>query len=270
MNTIIKREDFKHNFLANIIIRFDFKGIFENELEKSVSNLKEMLKEHHYDYIRKEHAQEIDFKINDPEFLGSIPPANVKKQPVYIFNNEEKGLIFKISPTFAIINNLNKKYISFSEYAPFLIEIINLLQKTPFFNITRFGIRKINICILKDINKLYDYFNKEHFYLYDQEGTQTYQQSQTYTKEEYNINLIRNIILGKYDEQPAYQIAIDADIYTSSKEKIIDIIQNESQINTMNDILFEIYTNMLTNKLIKQLSENEFNDNLLVGVKDNG
>jgi len=38
----------------------------------------------------------------------------------------------------------------------------------------------------------------------------------------------------------------------------------------MNDILFEIYTNMLTNKLIKQLSENEFNDNLLVGVKDNG
>lgn len=270
MNTIIKREDFKHNFLANTIIRFDFRGIFENELEKNVSILKKTLKEHYYDFIKLEQAQEIDFKINDPELLNSIPSTNIRKQPVYVFNNEEKGLIFKISPTFAIINNLNKKYISFSEYAPFLIEIINLLQKTPFFNITRFGIRKINICILKDINKLYDYFNKEHFYLYNQKGTQTYQQSQTFTKEQYNINLIRNIVLGKYDEQPAYQIAIDADIYTFSKEKITDIIQDESQINKMNDILFEIYTNMLSNKLIEQLSKDKFNDTLLVGVKDNG
>lgn len=262
------RTDLKHNFLDNIIIRFDFNGIFENELEKCVSTLKKTLKKNKYNFAHEEYAKEVDFKINDPD-IELISPTNIRQQKVYVFHNVEDGLTFKISRSFAIINSSNKKYMSFSDYAPPLIEIINILKTITYFNITRFGIRKINICILKDITKLYNYFKKEHFYLYDKEKTQIYEQRQTYIQNQYNINLIRNIVLGKYDENSAYQIAIDADIYTLSSEQIDELLNNHSKINEMNNILFEIYISMLTKKFIKQLTRDIFVDNNLIGVVKN-
>ena len=141
--TNIQRKDFKYNFLKNIIIRFDFQGVFEPELENILPDIKPYLKEKNFTRYNKRNDNTINININDMQ-----PPIfnNFQNQIIHSFVNDDSGYMLDISNNFICLNIRSTTYSPFEEYAKLISDIIKIYkEKIDFFTITRIGIRKINV-----------------------------------------------------------------------------------------------------------------------------
>lgn len=275
MKSNITREHFKNNFLKNVIIRFDYIGITETELDAVLTKIKPVLKEHGYDRLRNEYTTELDFQLQDPEALEvtSIPVREVRQQKVYVFTNDNRGMEFRISSLFAFISVNSQKYIPFSEYSETLIEVMNILkQDVSFFSGTRFGIRKINQCIMKDISHINDYFEPKYFQIFDSgKGglSKIHEAKDCFSELTHNVNLIRTIVAGEYDNDVAHQVILDTDIYVVGYDRINELISNYDIVNQMNEELFNFYKDALTDEFIVNLGKDVFEDCNIIGVEKN-
>lgn len=273
----IKRGNINYNFLKNIIIRFDFQGMDESELEAVLSEISPYLKEDKVGYIskNKQISKEWDIDIDDPENIENegLSLRNVREQNIYVFQNRDPQVSLKISSTFAVISIKKTKYVDCIQYCDTLNHIMRIVQeKVPYFNCTRFGLRKINQCYLLDINKLNEYFEEKHFKLFsfgDNSSTKVRQVKDNMFIKEYNLNFTRSIIQGEIEGKEAHQINIDADIYLLGDENNKKIISGEKQISEMNNILFELYKDSVTEKFLQQLIDGQFDENIIKGVIKN-
>lgn len=131
----IKREDLKHNFLKKIIIRADYRGVDQDEIDVSLPMIKKYLNENGYVKCRKEVAKEIDFQLEDPDNNDDIISKvnNIRKSIVYSFQNGEDGIFIKISPSFVFVSIEMAKYKNCLTYCKELDEVIKLIQKNSRF-----------------------------------------------------------------------------------------------------------------------------------------
>lgn len=274
MKKEIDRNYFKNNFLKKIIVRFDFTGVLEQEIEENMPGLQSKFKAKGYDEFRNEYSSEIDFQVEDPEFIevNGLPVNEIRKQKSYVYRNSENGIEIKISAWYAYVSVENKNYVSFSEYSRDLTDAVNSLKEhLSFINFTRFGIRKINQCIIKDLDLLNHYFEKEYYQMIAKEHgylSKLYQTKDCYMDGDYNVNLIRTVITGEYEGKPAYQVILDADVYITGN-KIEDLLKDESYIKDMNSNLFELYKASITDDFIKKLGHEDFYDKNIIGVARN-
>lgn len=271
----ITREKLKHNFLKEIIIRIDFSGVSDIELESIIPDIKKLLGNKGYNKFNVEFATEMDFQVEDPELIEieGIPVKDIRRQQVYVFGNKVAGIQLKISSVFAFVIIRKTKYINFFEYSNTLIDVVKIIkEKIAFFDGIRFGLRKINNCLLTDIEKINDYFEKDFFNLFhieENSETKIFNAKDCLAYEEYNINLTRTVLSGEIDGKPAYQVVLDSDIYLIDNEKIADIISSDEQMKIMNDMLFEIYKSVITEKLLDKLQKDIFEDDFILGVDSN-
>lgn len=63
----IDRKKLKYNFLKKIIIRFDYDGMDDTELDQVISSISMELKKHDYTSRTVETEKEMQFEFNDPE-----------------------------------------------------------------------------------------------------------------------------------------------------------------------------------------------------------
>lgn len=280
MKSNIKREDIKYNFLKNIIIRFDFQGVDERELDSVISEIGVYLKKEENGYISKnlEVSREMDFDIDDPEQIEreGLWVKNVREQKVYVFQNKDPRVTLKISTTFAFISIKRTKYVNCLQYCNTLIYIMkNIMEKIPYFSCLRFGLRKINQCVLLDIDKLNDYFEKSHYQIYvysldpQKSRIKVVKRTDNMFIEDYNLNLTRGILQGELQGQEAYQINLDADLYILGDEKVKEVITDDTCVEAMNEILFNIYKDSITEGFLQQLIDGSFNSNLVKEVMKN-
>lgn len=273
----INRADIKYNFLKKIIIRFDFQGMDESELDSIISEIGIYLRKEENGYISKniEISRKMDFDVDDPELIEKegLFAKNVREQKVYVFKNRDPQVEFQISSTFAVISIDKTKYVDCLQYCKTLIYIMKIvMEKIPYFYCLRFGLRKINQCFLFDINTINNYFEKSHYQIYrfgKNSRIKTVEHTDHMFIENYNLNLTRTIVHGKMEEKDAYQINLDADLYLLGDEEVKRIIQNQSCVKNMNDILFELYRDSITEEFLQQLMDGTFDSNLVKGVMKN-
>lgn len=267
----VNRLDLKHNFLKEIIVRMDYVGIVQMELDGIISEIKNVLIAKGYKRFEREFATELDLQLEDPEDMEitSLPVKEVRKQSVNVFIDDNKKIQLKISPLCIFISTHCEHYIEFNEYANNLMEIVNLLKKEiTFFNPVRFGIRKINKCIISDICLINDFF-KEKYYS-PNKRTKVYQVKDCYEDGKDNVNFIRTVIKGMNGENIAYQVVLDTDIYVYEQEEIEKLMNDSSEIQKMNEKLFEIYKSVLTEEFLVKLQQNIFDLQGIEGVENNG
>ena len=274
MGKEIKREHLKNNFLKNIIVRYDYTGIAEVELDRIIAKVKPIFREAGYKKLIEEYATELDFDLQDPENIQEVLPIKDKrKQKVYVFINEEKAIKCKLSTRFALVTIQSGKYIAFSEYSETLIAVMKVIKdEVEFLDCARFGVRKVNQCIIKDIHKLNNYFKPDCFNIYGLEkgySTKLYESKDCFSEGNYNINFNRVVIQGEYLDEVAYQLILDSDIYITDENKISELFSNTAEIATMNERLFELYKESLTEGFIVELGKEEFSDNGIIGVEKN-
>lgn len=271
----LTRSDLKHNFLKTIIIRFDFSGISEPELENVISEIKPILHSKGYNKLSIQWATEMDFQLEDPESIEieGLPIQDIRRQKVYVFGNQTEGIQLKLSPVFAFILIEKTKYIDFSDYSSTLLEIVSVIKKKiPFFNPTRFGLRKINQCIINDRNRINDYFEPAYFHLFsldDRDFTKIFSAKDCFIHENNNINFSRTIVSGELDGNTAYQLVLDSDIYVLETDVMIQLLDNPSMLTPMNELLFNVYKQVLTEDFIQKLQMDIFAESDIKGVEKN-
>lgn len=274
MKSDIDRRFFKNNFLKKIIVRFDFTGVLEQEIEEQMTKLQPIFKGKGYDVFKNEYSTEMDFQVEDPELIEAqgLPVREIRKQKAYVYENRDKGIEIKLSAWYAYVSVESKNYISFSEYSNDLMDAVHILKDNlKFINFTRFGIRKINQCIIKDLSRLNCYFEKEYYQVFAKEHnclSKLYQTKDCYKDNDYNINLVRTIVTGEYEDEPAYQVILDTDVYINGK-KIEEMLDEEKNITMMNEKLFELYKESITEKFIAELGKENFEDKNVIGVTKN-
>lgn len=271
----VKRENLKNNFLKNIIVRFDYTGISEVELDSIIAKVKPIFKNDGYNKLKEEYLTEMDFRLQDPESIETdgLPVKEIRKKRAYVFINDEKGIECKLSTQFTFVSIQSQKYISFSEYSKTLMNVITTLKnEVEFLNCIRFGIRKVNQCIIKDIYSINQYFDTKFFQIYGLDSGNTpklFENKDCFVTGKYNVNLTRMVIMGEYDDEVAYQVVLDSDIYITKSEDINELFNGDTEITTMNEKLFALYKEALTETFIEKLGKEDYSDSNIIGVEHN-
>lgn len=267
----VKREDIKFNFLKKIIIRIDFDGIEQLELEKAIEQISLILKDEGYTSRRTELCSGFELGINDPVLRGDELPTvqHVNAKKIYVFGKSDCDIKVKISTSFTLIDINKTKYVDCLKHIGLLLRVVNSVKKeSGYFRVKRIGLRKINNCIFRDIEKLNDYFKKEYFPLIRYQNCtdiKTMELSDTFSVDDrYNINFKRSIVQGEYNNQKAYQVVLDSDIYLYSEEII-----SEQEFEIINDYLYSLYINCLTCDFINKLMGEGVDNKEIIGVESN-
>lgn len=275
MKSDIKRKDLKNNFLKNIIVRFDYTGIAEVELDRIIAKVKSIFKADGYNKLKEEYLTEMDFQLQDPESIemDALPIKEIRKKRAYVFVNDEKGIECKLSTQFAFVSIQSQKYISFVEYSGTLLRVINILrEEVEFLNCVRFGIRKVNQCIMKDIYSLNKYFDTKFFKMYGLDKRHVpklFESKDCFVDGKYNINLIRMVVMGEYDDEAACQVILDSELYITKMKDINELFNGNTEITAMNEKLFELYKEALTEAFIEELGKEDYSDSNIIGVERN-
>lgn len=274
----VDRGVLKYNFLKKIIIRFDYDGMDDAELDQVISDISIELKKHDYVERTLETAERIGILSDDPENaeeeLGY--GRRSREQKMFVFHNQNPQVKLKISASCACITIEKTRYVNCLTYCHVLGKVMTIISgKVPFFRYTRFGLRKINECFLTDIDQLNEYFEPSHFQIFrfGKDGDvreKVMQLRESFEIAEYNMNLVRTIIRGEIEGQIAYQINYDSDIYLFEEDSIAELVQREEKIKEMNDWLFCIYKDAVTEKFLNQLIDGTFDENIILGVEANG
>lgn len=165
----INRSSFKHNFLKQIIIRLDFQGILQAEMEKVLLQVKPYLKEKGFNRYEQQINNEVDLDINPNGIFNAVNAVkDIRNIVIHSFVNDNNGYIVDLSIKHICIKVNAAKYVPFEEYSSIFMDISNVYETTiDFFTIKRFGLRKINFCFVKDIKCINKYFNRRYFDCYD-------------------------------------------------------------------------------------------------------
>lgn len=275
----IGREALKYNFLKKIIIRFDYDGMDDTELDQVLSDVSLKLKEHGYTNRTTETATEMQIQFDDPESgnYSEVYGKKVREQKVFVFHNENPQVKLGISSSSACINIEETKYVDCLIYCDVLWKVMKIISesgKVPFFEFKRFGLRKINQCFLRDIKCLNKYFEPAHFHVFKFQDESSIKEKVMQIREsleiaDYNVNLNRMLIRGELGGEEAYQVNYDADIYLLD-ESIEELIQNKEKIAEMNNWLFALYKDAVTETFLNQLIEGTFDRDMIIGVEANG
>lgn len=272
----IQRKNIKYNFLKTIIVRFDFQGVFDSEMEKLLPLIKPYLKEKNFTRYTKRKNNTLEVNFNSAVLQTPIL-NNVQNQIIHSFINDDSGYVLDISNSFVCLNIRSTSYSPFEEYNDLISYIIKFYKKhIDFFSVTRIGIRKINECILKDKNKINEFFSQDYFrYFSLNKDVHNFFSDKKDTFgfcDKYKGNLSCKIEQGEINSAEHYKLTLDIDIYIDNIQLINETNDYKLELEEMNNIIFDIFVNALTEKLKQALVADEndfkFNDDLL-GVERN-
>ncbi len=250
------REDFKFNFLKNIIMRLDFEGVFKTELEKVLPAVKPLLKDNGFSRYEKKTAGQIEISVKseDATFSALKRPDAIE---AHGFINYDRGYELVVSEKFIYLAVGSSKYIPFEEYSSIFVNVVRQFKNSvDFFTPNRLGIRKTNICMVEKISKTREMFSPVLLGYYD--GLEGVKNMKSLRREffEYdncNVNLFGGIELGKSQDKRCYKVTLDIDGFSDDESAIGKILDEQSELQEMNDILFAVYTSVLSDSFIADL-----------------
>ena len=279
------RSRFKHFFLKKVIFRLDYDGLLDTDVSKVVSNIRD--KYYSYGLSNMNIKQEnninikIDSDLNTPE-SERVALNGYNKNTVYCFESNNGEIIEIGRNFFSFCIKDVKQYKSFDDYKELLIETIIALNKTTqFFKMIRIGLRKINMCYLKNINSLNKYFTQSAFnfkqtvtdlpeYQCVNSKFTSFLIKDTY-KINYNRATIDGVMEGKNGKnEPLNLIVTDIDVYKDDMIKISSELKNKKSIekclDNQNIIEFEVFQSSITDLMKSELSKDCFNNKEIRGV----
>ena len=261
----IKRSDLRRNFLKEVIMRLDFQGVFQPEMENILIKIKPYLREHSF--------TRYDQKITN-QIMASGDVPDLKSEMVHVFTNESSGYMVELSTSNIVLTVSSQAYSPFEDYSQVFSHLADVYrQNIDFFTVQRFGLRKINVCFVKDKKAVSKYFSQAYYNCEEPIlgfSTNSVIRRDTLSDNNRNINMNYAVEEGKIGEESIYKITLDTDIYLTSKEDIEQTVFEEVALNDLNEIIFKIYINVITDELIGVLSKDESpSPEEIMGVDDN-
>lgn len=273
-STDVNRSSFKYNFLKQIILRLDFQGVLPTEMEGILSKIKPFLKDKSFNRYEQRVESEIEIPMGVFQASNEQPMPSVHNINIHCFIDENKGYSVDLSTNFICMKVNAAKYIPFDDYADTFIGLASIYRETiDFLTVKRFGLRKINFCFLKKIESLNTYFNPQFFSsfnLFENTEVLANEKKENFKTDNCNINLMCSVNQGQLGGNIIYKVSLDSDIYIDNAKDIETIIFESKHIANLNDKLFSIYLETITDEFGKMLanSETEWSDEI-IGVEKN-
>jgi len=273
-NKLLERNAFKNNILKQVIMRLDFQGVLPTEMENVLIPVKSFLKENGFTRYDKRIENELEIPMGMIQPNLEISGPNIKSIEVHSFTDENKGYSIDLSVNFICLKVNETKYIPFDEYADVFMGISKIYNNNiDFFTVKRFGLRKINFCFLKQLNKLNKYFSTEYYNynkLYDNTNNLVSERKETFGVDNFKVNLLHGISQGQLDRDVIYKVVLDADIYIDEQEYIKKLIFDDGNIYVLNNKLFDIYIDAITEEFAELLKKDDFDfSSEIIGVERN-
>ncbi len=279
------RNRIKHHFLKQIIFRLDFEGLLEKDVEECVFELRQKFYGAGFTHMnrRTENQADIQIKID----------LNVSSENEYSVNSVNEGVVYNFSSDvneeielsknfFTLTIDADKEYKTFDKYISLLSDSIEIIKSSsPYFRALRMGLRKINICFLKELDLTSSFFSKAAFNVeelrhqfsdFDCTGSNMVT---LFVNDGYCINYVRNIQKGAMQQEDGtqdtvYQIALDIDVYRESDKELKPVLSENKSIETtlkeQNKVEFEMFIKSLTNAMIEKMTEDDFECTEILGV----
>lgn len=279
------RSEIKHNFLKNIIFRLDYEGIMEADIEKCVLDLRQNFINAGFITMGNRTENQVDVQLKMDLNLpneNSFSISNSNKSLVYIFSSDNNEILELSKSFFTLTVNIDKIYESFDRYIALLAEtVVTLRNSSPYFKALRIGLRKINICFLKDLKNLSGYFSNAAFNIdavIEQFSDFKCTASNMVTilsQDGYQINYVRNLQEGVMqqedgNQQPVYQVVLDIDVFKENNREILPLLTDIESIKNIltnqNTIEFEVFIKSLCNQFVELLKKETFEDSNIEGI----
>lgn len=266
MERSIERSQLKKNFLSEIIMRLDFQGVLQTEMEKVILAVKP--------YLKGKSFNRYSENINNQAVIESTSVKEATSQIEYCFTAETTGYTLKLSNTSIIMSIRTAGYSPLEDYSEIFSSIAAIYQeKIDFFTVKRFGLRKINYCFLKHMEDIEVYFDPRYYSCHEPVagyGTMAIDRTSILTDGKKNLNLKFAVDQGEIEKEAYYRVTLDADIYSLDEETIISIITDKEQMMATNETLFNIYCSVITEPLFDILSsEDDIIPDGLAGIENN-
>lgn len=266
MDRSIERSQLKKNFLNEIIMRLDFQGVLQAEMEKVILEAKPYLKGKSFDRYNE--------NINNQAVIEGVSVKETYSQIEYCFTAEATGYTLKLSNTSIIMSVRTAGYSPFEDYSEIFAHIAAIYQeKIDFFTVKRFGLRKINYCFVKRMEDIEVYFDSKYYCCHEPitgYSTMAINRTSQLTDGRKNLNLKFAVDQGEIEKEAYYRVTLDADIYSVDEKTITSIITDKEQMMATNEMLFKVYCSVITEQLFKILSSDD--DNIpdgLAGIENN-
>ena len=266
MERSVERSQLKKNFLNEIIMRLDFQGVLQAEMEKVLQEVKP--------YLKGKAFNRYNENINNQALISVASIKEATSQIEYCFTAEDTGYTLKLSNTSIILSIRTAGYSPFEEYSEIFSHVAEIYKaKIDFFTVKRFGLRKINFCYVKNMADIEGYFDSRYYCCQEPitgyNSTAINRMSQL-TDGKKNLNLKFAVDEGEIEKESYYRVTLDADIYSLDDKTITTIIEDKSQMMAVNETLFRVYCGVITESLFEVLSSDD--DNIpegLAGIENN-
>ena len=257
-----------------MIIRLDIQGVLQAEMEDILIKVKPYLKERKFNRYEQKINNEIDFNFNNGLFGSDGPIKEIRNIAIHSFVNENSGYTIDLSTNFICLKVNAIRYVLFEEYSKTFMDIANIYRTTiDFLTMTRFGLRKINFCFVRNTSCINKYFRQRYFDCYDffnESEVLASEKKENIKVDNFKMNLLCDIEQGQLGDEQIYKVTLDSDIYIDVTENIENIIFQDYDIARLNDKLFEIYVDALTQEFGSMLlSDDTIWPDEIMGVEKN-
>ena len=273
----IQRGDLKHSFIKQIILTFEFNGLNKKEVLEAEEEVRNQL----YDlgYTKYENLRYDEYEEENDELKLGVGEKALCR---YLMPNSRTEILF--SEDFVTIVDSIDRYKKIEGYFDALILIIDALRgASRFFIPKKLGIRKKNVCYLKKIEDLKEYFNVKIFPEYEYKtlfGIDKFvceSKRDLWGKEDLQIDYERWVVAGEIvhekENKDVFQVILDFDIYINDEEKIKEYIRSKEECKKflvrMNNVLYDLYVKSLNNDFLIDMTKDKFKENKIIGVTKN-
>lgn len=237
--------------------------------------VKPYLKEKGFNRYEQQVNNEIDLNMNSNGIFETASPVReIRNIVIHSFINDNRGYAVDLSIKHICIKVNAIKYVPFDEYATTFMDISNIYKSTiDFFTMKRFGLRKINFCFVNNVEYINKYFNQRYFDcydLFDKSEVFASEKKENFSVDHCKLNLLCDIEQGQLNDKQVYKLTLDSDIYIDDTNKIEKDIFMDKNIASLNERLFMIYIDALTDEFGSMLlSDEDIGQDEIIGVERN-
>lgn len=255
------RNKITHNYLKSLLIRIDFEDIIEfaNCTKKELTN---NLRECGYkDYEGVVNELNLSITLKDNSFRQS---NSLESRKAFVFVDENDEVRIEITPSAILLLKYNKfeEYEGLDKYKQIFLRIFEIINKHEKIYMKRINLKKIDTFEVSNIDLYKDIF--EDFITCDftknpyTDNVSKIAKVINFFEKGYFVNYINRLFQGtffvKNKLKDGYQFLIEVETYKdiNSNEKVL----LDSDITTMNNILFNIFMASFTEQARKKIANN--------------
>lgn len=269
----LNRKSFHHNFLREIYIRLDFEGILESDVSPIIMSVRKDL--FHDGYI-KCYAAPTQRLVQNGFTESEINRANEdasggRRFISYKFINPSNATSITLNNASLTLQINKTKYVDFTERMEPFYKILNTIKAaSSYFKENKLSITKVNLLFINANESLSKYMSEKYFGFineaYDNIGCL---RNDIFKDGGYMCNVDRKVERGKLNTIAYYRVTMQSSVSTDNDEILSKLSSGSILFGEMNDILFKIYCDSLSDEFAARLTSEQFADDKLYGISEN-